>query len=444
MKQMNVASSSRRRFLQSLALLPAAAAAQSLPGTLASTEKTLVRDRFWIWGHEAHCFDNSYGLPRNGRITPVEGAHYLGTPNIIFIRYDGKPAPPFEQYAVPFKSLKRVDWSIAGVGGVTSEEERAHVFRLAAALPNLTGLFMDDFFRFNTGGSPNHWLATNNPHFPVTVDVELPAAADLTAVVLTQSDWPTGDYRSGDFVVEVSDAAGGWKQAAKGTLPNRPGAKTRVALGGAGQSRVRIGILNTHDKQGARSCGLSGVELWAGDKPVSLQGARWRASSSYKRQGPERLGGAHAIPEAPAGLSIEQLREVRQKMTVNGRHLDLGVTLYTHQLDPCIRPHLDLCDVISLWTWESKDLAQLEENFGKLKALAPAKRIRLGCYMWDFGAKKPMPLAEMRKQCEFGLSRLRAGEIEGMIFLASNICDLDLEAVEWSRHWIAEVGSEPL
>ena len=37
---------------------------------------------------------------------------------------------------------------------------------------------------------------------------------------------------------------------------------------------------------------------------------------------------------------------------------------------------------------------------------------------------------------------LRQGRIEGMIFLASCICDLELEAVEWTRRWIAEVGGE--
>ena len=31
-----------------------------------------------------------------------------------------------------------------------------------------------------------------------------------------------------------------------------------------------------------------------------------------------------------------------------------------------------------------------------------------------------------------------------MIFLATNICDLGLEAVEWTRQWIAQVGDQPL
>ena len=100
--------------------------------------------------------------------------------------------------------------------------------------------------------------------------------------------------------------------------------------------------------------------------------------------------------------------------------------------------------MISLWTWEAKDLERLEENFLRFKTLAPNKRTLLGCYMWDFGTGKPMPIAAMKKQCEFGLRQLQAGQVEGLIFLASNICDLDLETVEWTRRWIVEVGDQSL
>jgi hypothetical protein len=273
-----------------------------------------VRDRLWVWAHEAGVYNGAWGLPGDSRITPVEGAHYLGVPNIIFIRYEGRPEPPFDQYAVPFRSLKRVNWSITGAGGATSAEERAHVLRVAARMGNLTGLFMDDFFRLAPEQSP----------------------------------------------------------------PQRPAENA-----------------------------------------------------------------AAAAPD-PGSLSVRQLREVRDQLRADGRRLDLGVTLYTHQLDPRILPHLELCDVVSLWTWQSENLTDLEENLAKLEGMAPGKRIWLGCYMWDFGNRKPMPLERMRRQCGLGLKWLREGRIDGMIFLAANICDLDLETVEWTRQWIVEVGPEPI
>ena len=412
-----------------------------LRAEVAGDGPSTVRDRFWIWAHDAHVYDNSWGLPRNGRITPVEGAHYLGVPNIIFIRYEGKPAPPFEQYAVPFRSLKRVYWSVVGADSVTSDEEREHVFRLAANMPNMVGVFMDDFFQFKDA-SKRQWLAGKEPAFPVYLELELANPTALTGLELSQSDSAEGEYRTADFVVEASAANSPWRPVALGTLPNTAGARVKVTLDGALRTRLRIAILNTHDKKGARSCGLSGIRLWAGDKVVSLEQVEFRATSGNAAHGPELL---REESEAPAALSLDQLRKVRDDLVVNGRRLDLAVTLYTRELDqPGIRSHLEYCDVVSLWTWEAKDLAQLEENFAKYKAMFPNKRTLLGCYMWNFGALKPMPVELMKKQCEFGLRMLRDGQIEGMIFLASNICDLNLETVEWTRRWIADVGDQPL
>ena len=64
--------------------------------------------------------------------------------------------------------------------------------------------------------------------------------------------------------------------------------------------------------------------------------------------------------------------------------------------------------------------------------------------MWDYGQKRAMPVDLMAMQCETGLEWLHQGRIEGMIFLASCVCDLELEAVEWTRSWIARVGGEPV
>jgi hypothetical protein len=255
-----------------------------------------IRDRFWIWSHMEGAYNGQWGLPKDSRITPVEGATYMGIPNIILVRYEDKPAPPFFQYSVPFKAMKNVFWSITGASGITSDEERKHVFELAAGMPNLTGFMMDDFFHGDSGAS----------------------------------------------------------------------------------------------------------------------------------------------------LSIEQLKDIRGQLTINGIPRKICVTLYTHQLFPQFKEHLSLCDVISLWTWKSEDLKDLEANFAKTKELCPTQDIFLGCYMWDFGVNQPIPIDRMKRQCELGLNWLNKGDIQGMIFLATNICDLDLETVEWSRQWIKDVGQEKL
>ena len=48
----------------------------------------------------------------------------------------------------------------------------------------------------------------------------------------------------------------------------------------------------------------------------------------------------------------------------------------------------------------------------------------------------------MEKQCTLGREWLRQGRSEGIMFLGSNVCDIELETVEYARQWIAAVGME--
>jgi hypothetical protein len=259
-----------------------------------------VRDRLWIWGHEAASHNTGWGLPAPSRMTPLEGAAYLGIPNMIMVRYEGKPAMPYDQYALALRPLKRIYWSTVGAGGENSDAERQHVIELAKRFPNIVGIFMDDFF---------------------------------------------------------------------------------------------------HDPG------------YVGDLGV---------------------------------MSLEQIAAMKAQMQAAGRRLTLGVTLYTHQLDQPLTPYLAQCDHISLWTWKARDLVDMQANLAKLEELAPHSRKLLGLYMWDYGTSKPMPLDLMQMQAETGLRWLREGRVDGLIFLASCICDLELEAVEWSRAWIARAGEQTL
>jgi len=256
-----------------------------------------VRDKFWIWGHEAGSHNTGWELPKPSRMTPAEGAFYLGVPNIILVRYDGKPTPPFEQYALALSPLKRVVWSIVGAGGQTQSQEVSLVRNLAARFPNFCGVMMDDFFR---GG------------------------------------------------------------------------------------------------------------------------------------------------EEIAVHTVDELKNIQKNLTVADRKLDLWVVLYDHQLSYPVGDHLAQCDVVTFWTWHSEMLNALEENFERVERLAPSCRKVLGCYMWDYGNRKPMPISLMECQCQLGLQWLRDGRIDGMIFLASCICDLELETVEWTKRWIQKVGDESI
>ncbi len=145
-------------------------------------------------------------------------------------------------------------------------------------------------------------------------------------------------------------------------------------------------------------------------------------------------------------LVPQDIADMKRSMIVGGRELDLWVVLYAHELidGERLKPYIDNCDIINFWTWRAEELAALDENFSTLERLYPGKRKILGCYMFDYGDCKEMPVELMETQCESGLRWLKEGRIEGMVFLASCICDLNLPAVEWSRKFIASVGEDEL
>jgi hypothetical protein len=182
-----------------------------------------------------------------------------------------------------------------------------------------------------------------------------------------------------------------------------------------------------------------------GERGLTREGIEVSADSEYP--GHPAASVLADLPPADEGpFSLAALERLRKRLDAGPRPLDLWVVLYTgeFELGPLLKPHLELCDVVTMWTWRAEDLARLEESFARFEGIVGSKRKVLGLYMWDYGAKRPMPLDLMKRQCELGLRWLREGRIEGMIFLASCICDLKLEAVEWTRQWIAANAATPL
>ena len=142
----------------------------------------------------------------------------------------------------------------------------------------------------------------------------------------------------------------------------------------------------------------------------------------------------------PAHLSLKQLKDLRKEMEGLKKKTDLSAVLYSRQLHPEIKHHLDYCDVVSYWTWDAEDLTALDNNFRKYREIVPHKPTLLGIYMWDFGGGKPVPMDLMKHQLDFALKMFQQKQIEGMIFHCTPLADLGLEAVEYSKKWIAEHG----
>lgn len=82
----------------------------TLPTVAQTPPAEKVRDRLWIWGHPSGVYNASYlsALPQKSSIEPVAAAQRMGISNMIFVRYDATPAPPFAAYywSTPVKSRR--------------------------------------------------------------------------------------------------------------------------------------------------------------------------------------------------------------------------------------------------------------------------------------------------------------------------------------------------
>jgi hypothetical protein len=132
------------------------AAARPVNAQFLVSQDGTVRDRMWIFT----CAANS-DFPAIGRrsvMTPAEGAFFFGVPNIIMVQSSTKEAPygrfepPFAQYTVALRPLKRVVWSVVGSGGFNSPSETEEVLALPKTTPNFAGVMLDDFFTGKADG----------------------------------------------------------------------------------------------------------------------------------------------------------------------------------------------------------------------------------------------------------------------------------------------------
>ena len=92
---------SRRHFLKGA---PFAAGVSALSGNLLSCrgsslpyDRTL-RDRLWMWGHDAGSLKKGYGIGGENDMRPGEAIRYMGIPNVCMVRFTGTPLPPFDDY----------------------------------------------------------------------------------------------------------------------------------------------------------------------------------------------------------------------------------------------------------------------------------------------------------------------------------------------------------
>jgi hypothetical protein len=147
------------------------------------------------------------------------------------------------------------------------------------------------------------------------------------------------------------------------------------------------------------------------------------------------------VPKRLEYFKPEHVRKIRERLhTEADRKLDLRVVLYDYQLKYDVKPYLDECDVITYWTMNGSALVNLERNFDTVLSLTPDKRRMLGIYMWNYDEGRPLTRAQMDLQLDRCLTLLNNKSIEGVIICSNCIADVGIEAVDWTKKWIEQVG----
>ncbi len=133
------------------------------------------------------------------------------------------------------------------------------------------------------------------------------------------------------------------------------------------------------------------------------------------------------------------LRTIRAGLDAACRPMELQVVWYTHEVEQVPRAAFDYIDGLTLWTWNSKELPELEKRFERMEREFRHHRKMLGLYMYDFANRQPVELSLMEHQCELGLRLLREGRLDGLIFEANSVMGVGLPSELWLREWIQAV-----
>lgn len=147
-----------------------------------------------------------------------------------------------------------------------------------------------------------------------------------------------------------------------------------------------------------------------------------------------------------ARYSVGDVLKIREKLhNAQNGPLDLWVVWYKRGLEYPIDDYLKAFDVITYWNMETPaEHAELQDDLARMVERTPGKRRLTGCYIWNYGAGRPLTVPEIRFECESFHDMIKKGKSEGIIFCSNCCADIGGPAVEWLRGWIREAGEEEI
>jgi len=195
------------------------------------------------------------------------------------------------------------------------------------------------------------------------------------------------------------------------------------------------------------ACGYGCVQLrydeqtiWNGDRRPLDEARIVRALSLTHHN----IGGAFfddtlsSVKPKRGAVSPEDYASINAELKKGNAPLKLWARVHSEQLYAedwaGFKPHMD---VINLWVQNSKDLTNLDRYVDRCRQVFPGKPLVLGCYLWNYPTKSPMPLDLLRLQWERVLNYVNAGKIDGYTIFGTYLIDAAQEQARWVRNFIA-------
>ncbi len=100
-----------------------------------------LRDRVWIWGHPEGRYNHEFGNEQESRMTPLEGALYMGARNLFMVPVGVNVN--VRQYNKSFTPLKSVGWAIDNAAADPAALNQ--LIEQAKDFPNISCGVFDDF-----------------------------------------------------------------------------------------------------------------------------------------------------------------------------------------------------------------------------------------------------------------------------------------------------------
>ena len=75
--------------------------------------------------------------------------------------------------------------------------------------------------------------------------------------------------------------------------------------------------------------------------------------------------------DGTAAISVGELNAVKEKLDLQERRLELYAICYDKWFGWNVDDHFSLRDYVIFWTWSSKTLERLDENFRRFEEITP-------------------------------------------------------------------------